>query len=267
MRPDLSSFVSGECHLVVRQIEAFVDGELSGADRLFVAQHLELCRSCASSAQALTGLGDVLRGAVAEDLPTPEMAGLASGVFSRIGAESAQSWRGLAARAADGWHWAIVGGGSVAATFVTTAFVAFILAFGPKPEREDSLAALISNLGRPPGMLFLYATPGGDGGDSVLMQVDNGEPAASILTAALATPIGFRPQTEAELVGALANALTRKGRVVNLYLMTPEDRRYTESLLDEINRLRFTEPLTVGAAVAVHQVRLVTSTGVTAKGL
>ena len=38
MRPDLSSFVSGECHLVVRQIEAFVDGELSGADRLFVAQ-------------------------------------------------------------------------------------------------------------------------------------------------------------------------------------------------------------------------------------
>ena len=269
MKPDLSSFVAGECPRVARQLEAFVDGELSGADRLFVAQHLELCRTCSSSADALTGLGDILRGAVAADVPTPEMAGLAPGVVSRIAAESAQSWRSLAARAADGWHWAIVGGGSVAATFVTTGFVAFILAFGPKPEREDSLAALMSNLGRAPGMLFLYATPGGDGGDSVLMQVDNGEPAASILTAALATPVGlgFQPQTEAELVGALADVLTRKGRVVDLYLMSPEDRRYTESLLDEISRLRFTEPLAIGAALAVHQVRLVTSTGVSAKGL
>ena len=91
----------------------------------------------------------------------------------------------------------------------------------------------------------------------------------TILTAALATPVGlgFQPQTEAQLVGALAEALTRHGRVINLYLMTPEDRRYTESLLDEINRLRFTEPLAVGAALAVHQVRLVTSTGVSAKGL
>lgn len=268
MRPDLSSFVSSECHLVERRIAAFVDGELAGADRVFVAQHLELCRPCASSADALTGLGDALRTAVSDDTAAPpDMDGLASGVISRVGAESAASWRALMARAADGWHWAIVGGGSVAATFLTTGFVALILAFGPKPEREDSLAALISNLGRAPGMLFVYATPGGDGGDSVLMQVDNGEPAATVLTALLATPTGYQTQTEYELVGALSAALTRKGRVVDLYSMTPDDRRYAESLLDEISRMRFSEPMAVGAAVAVHQVRLVTSTGVTAKGL
>ena len=129
---------------LARDINLLVMSSDDLKESLLPAGRLREPLDAASSADALTGLGQMLRGAASEPVEAPEMDGLASGVISRVRAESAQSWRSLAARAADGWHWAIVGGGSVAATFVTTGFVAFILAFGPKPEREDSLAALMS---------------------------------------------------------------------------------------------------------------------------
>ncbi len=61
--------------------------------------------------------------------------------------------------------------------------------------------------------------------------------------------------TEATLVHQLAEAVTRKGRVVAMDQMDPADRRYTESLLDQISRLRVTEQVAVGMALDVHEFR------------
>ena len=168
-------------------------------------------------------------------------------------AECAQSWRGVLGHALDDWHWVLVGAGSVTASFATTLFVSALLTFGPLPERNDSLSALITNRGTPAGSLFVYATPAGSNLDSMLLQVDDGE--SSRLTAALAS---YDAPTQADLV---------EGRLLDLSRMHPEARRYAEALLDQIKSVRMLGPLPTGAAVNVHEVRLVTSTGVTAKGL
>jgi hypothetical protein len=49
--------------------------------------------------------------------------------------------------------------------------------------------------------------------------------------------------------------------------MHPADRKRTEELLTEITRMGSSQPLIVGGAVGVHQVRLLTSLAVVAKGL
>jgi hypothetical protein len=258
--------IFAECDAIRDDLEAFADGELSGAWRQRVGEHLEVCERCTARVSEITDLGEVLRAVPTFD-PPADIDGIADRVISRVRAESAQSWRRLFDRAGDGWHWAAVGLGSVSSTFLVTSFLSALLSFGPAPERADSLSALINNLGSSPGILFVYATPGGQGGDSMLMQVDNGEPQAARSTAALAVPAGYRMPTEREMVGALAGAMTRKGRVVALEAMLPDDRRYAESLLDGLNRLRMGDPVQVGSHVAVHEVRLVTSTSVRAKGL
>jgi anti-sigma factor RsiW len=255
------------CETVRPLLGTYVDGELRGHDLADVSRHLESCAPCTREVENLTGLGEMLRSAAREAPAAPEMGGLAGGVTSRVRAESAQSWHGLLSRAVDDWHWVIVGAGSVAATFVSTMFVSLILTFGPAPERPDSLAALMSNLGSPAGTLFLIAAPVTGDSDWVLMQVNDGRPLASRATAALVVRVSAERLTERELVGRLAEAVMPKGRLVNLHEMPRIDREYTEALLDEINRLRTPEPAPVAGAVTVGGVRLVTSTGVTAKGL
>ena len=148
------------CKAVHSQFNEFVDGELAGAEMLRVSQHLETCVTCADAVAGLRGLGAVLREAASVEAAVPPMLGLAGGVVSRIAAEESQSWRGIFRRGVDDWHWVIVGGGSVAATFISVVFAAALLLFGPVPVREDSLSALISNLGAPAGRLLIEATPG-----------------------------------------------------------------------------------------------------------
>jgi hypothetical protein len=255
-----------ECISVRRRLGPFVDGELKGAEMLRVSEHLDRCADCTTEVQAFQELGDLLRTAAPVDVP-PQIDGLAGGVISRVRAESAQSWRALFGRAFESWHWALVGCGSLIATFITTSFVGAVLTLGPAPSREDSLSALITNLGTPAGILFVYATPAERGADSMLMQFDNGEPDASGSMTALASPVASKLAAEREMVDALTLAMTRRGRWVTLESMDPVDRRYAESLLDELNRLRMNDPMLGSVRVNVHEVRLVTSTSVSAKGL
>ena len=49
------------CGRVRKQLGAFLDGELSGADRLFVSQHLTECPRCAEEQQEIRDLGEMLR--------------------------------------------------------------------------------------------------------------------------------------------------------------------------------------------------------------
>ena len=248
---------------------AFVDGELSGADRLRVSHHLTLCAACAGEAAAMSELGDVLRLAGASSVLPGELDGLAGGVISRVQAERAESWRGFADRLVDGWHYAIVGLGSVAAAFVSIAVVSVMLEFGPTPERDDSLAALIANLNSPAGTLFVEASPlTGRDQHSMLMEVNNDLVMPDESLPSGVVPIVLRYASEQEFVGALSEAMTRDGRLLELRSMSAQQRRYTEGLLDAIGRMRSGQAgFTSTGSLNVHSLWLVTNTGVTAKGI
>ena len=259
--------MSLECAAIRGDLGAFLDGELRGSDMLRVSNHLAQCEACSDEAESFSGLGELVRSTTAVTPEGADMAGLASGVISRMRAEEAQSWSGLAERAVSDWHWAIVGVGSVFATVASTAALTLILAFGPGPGRVDSLRALLSNLGSPAGSLFLYGGQSDDGRDASLFQIENGEPMASGVVAALARRPLDRVPSEAELVENLADMVTRNGRVVSFDLLSPDDRQKTEELFVEIRRMRRMGPPSVVTAFTVHEVRLVTSTSVSAKGL
>lgn len=251
-----------------QKLGAFVDGELSGAERLRVSQHLAACPSCSAEATALGSLGDVLRLAAADAPAPPELDGLAGGVISRVRAERAESWRGFVERLVDDWHYALVGFGSVSAAFVMIAFVSVMLEFGPIPERDDSLAALISNLNSPAGTLFVEATPLGKDQHSMLMLVNNDLVMPDDSLPGGVVPMVVRYVSEQEIVGALSEAMTRDGRLLELRSMSVQQRRYTESLLDTIGRMRSGQPAySSTGSLNVHSLWLVTNTGVTAKGI
>jgi anti-sigma factor RsiW len=255
------------CEQIRRELSPFMDGELAVSRRPRVVRHLDECTECAEYLRGISALGAQLRGASTErEGWLPEFEGLASSVISRVRAESAMSWRSRLTRACDDWHWAIVASGSLTATFVSTLLVSVILAFGPAPEREDSLSALMANLGAPPGMLFVCATPTGTSQDAMLFQVVNGQPAASRMTAALAE-MACQPVSGADVTGKLATAVTgASGHAVSLDAMHPAQRRYIEGLLTEI-RMRAMQPAVISRAVDVHEVRLVTGMAVVAKAL
>ncbi len=249
-----------------RDLGSFVDDELPGGERLWVARHLETCRECADEAAWLRELGERLRVVAPAEPRQGVFAGLAASVVSRSTAESQQSWRGWMARACDGWHWAIVGSGSVAATFISTSILSLILTFGPAPAREDSLSALMVNLATPAGDFFIFGSPVGNDQNMSLLQVDNGRPTASRMVAAMALPPSHRPMSEAELVWELDSAVTQDGRVLALGSMDRASRRRTEALLDELARLRSsTRQVDDNRSFTVREMRLVTS--VTAKSL
>jgi len=260
-----------DCSPFRRDLPAFVDGELRGASVLEILEHLEHCADCAEYADQLRGLGEAIRAEAPGPSAPLVLDGLASTVISRSKAEAAESWLGLLRRAREDWHWVIVGAGSIAATFVSTLFLSAILAFGPKPERDDSLSAVIANFRAPEEFLFVMAAPVGSDQEPVLWEVDDGGPAASSATVALASRSADRSPSEAEVVDALQAAVTRQGRVLRLDNMNAMQRRYTESLLQEMNRRRSRGSVLIGVdrtwMLNVHEVRLVAFTNVTAKGL
>jgi anti-sigma factor RsiW len=258
--------MDADCRAIRDDIDAFVDDELTGVERLRVSQHLERCSACAEEVQAAGELGALLRHGAAAGLANRRIDGLASGVVSLSRALWAESWRGLVDRAFGNWHWAIVGIGSVAATFVSTMFVSLILEFGPVPQRDDSLSAVMASRVAPAGLLFVYATAPVEIEDPVPLQFNHSELAPS--SRAGHPPPTRRPggpRTTAELVGDLTAALARQGHIVAVDRLTPRDRRHAEELLTEISRRLVPDSRPFGGAVRVEQVRLITSTSVSAR--
>jgi anti-sigma factor RsiW len=255
-----------DCAPLRLDIAAWVDGELRGASVLRVLSHMEHCSECARYAEELRGLGDALRTQAPAPPAPPALEGLASTVISRSRAEEAESWIGVLQRAREDWHWLVVGAGAVLATFVSTATLSVILAFGPNPIREDSLSALIANFRSPAGLLFVQVTPIGADQVPMLMQVDGGPPASSAAVA-LASRLSDTSLSEAELVDAVQAAVTFEGRVRSLDAMAPVQRRYTEGLLHEIRRRSLSGPMPVGVPLNVHELRLFAFENVRANGL
>jgi anti-sigma factor RsiW len=256
------------CSAFGRDLGPFLDGELDGARMLRTSRHLDVCEPCSLALADMRLVGHALRQATSVESSHVVFAGLAASVVSRSRAESAMSWRATLSRGLGDWHWAIVGGGSIAATFVSTSLLSMILAFGPAPQREDSLSAMATGLSSPAGYIFVFASPTGAAGQDVMMlQVENGRPAAPPLVSDLVVSREHQSATEAELVDRFQQIVTRDGRILSLESLGPELRATADALLDEITRLRSRRMESGARSFDVYEIRLVTSTGVSAKRL
>jgi len=233
-------------------IGAFVDNELSGAERLRVAQHLDACVPCASEADDLRRLGSSLRESAAAIPATDALAGLADGVVSRIRAEQAQSWGVFVDRVFDGWHWVLAGSGALAAGLSSVAFVLALLQFGPAPSRRDSLAALIQSLDSASPAAASWATTVGDDHNQQLVFMDSGTDLRS---------------TQQALVSALGDTLTRRGKSIDLFTMSADQRALAEALFARLDRMRTSDIGGSTNSIRFNTIRLLTSTSVTAHGL
>jgi hypothetical protein len=194
------------------------------------------------------------------------LAGLASGVISRLQAERSETWRARLERGVDDWHWLLVGSGSLAATFVVTLFVSAVLIAGPVPERKDSIAGVYNNLSSSAGTLFVVGTPAGEGRNSMLLPVAGGnEDASSPAPSVMPADLGFA--SEGDLVRALAETVTQNGRLVELAAMPKEKSAYAERLLGDISHMRRGSPVRSSGTVTVSQIVLLATASVSAKGL
>jgi Putative zinc-finger len=239
----------------------YVDGDLSGHDRIEVSRHLEGCAACTDRVAEWRQLGEALRETAARHPVPEELDGLAGGVVSRSAAERAESWRGLYDRATEDWRWCLVGCGSLVSACLSVAFVYGVLAFGPKPERHDSLSGLLSNRGwqvvnSPGGSLYVWASPvQKDEWARVRGQI------RSVAASAAEVDLSLRGlTTEDEFVGMLSDALTGSGKPIDLEAITPSVRRQTGALLAGLKAMRKFE------LPPVYHMQLVTNTQVTAKG-
>jgi anti-sigma factor RsiW len=229
----------------------YVDGELSGADRLRVSRHLNVCADCASDVDAMVGMGDLLRRAAAKEAVARPLEGLASGVVARVRAESAVSWGARLERAVGDSRLLWVGTGSVLGAMATMLLVAFTLFFGQTRAMAGGLEF------SPAGTLLAVAQQGDGVSGGMLLQFNAAHGTRVITEAMLTGP------SERQLIAALADLMMPRGRVRELSEMGPRDRAETEALLDEFLR-RQTKEL---VRVEVQQVRLLTTTDVSAKGL
>lgn len=255
--------ISADCDWVRDDLDAFADGELRGEDLRRVAQHVEGCRACAEEIDVRQSLGGLIRESASKAMPAVP-SGLASGVVARVRAESAVSWRSVLRRSTEDWHWAIVGGGAVSATFVSALFCSALLIFGTAAPAADSLSTLGRNLRESPGAIYAEVSRQGSPSNEVML----------VQLATSAAPSGVYPEVlarsdeERALVNALAETLAAAGPLQDLSRLPAEARRKAEWLLTTIARLRAAEPM-VGpyGTLQVHRLHLVTNTEVTAKGL
>jgi len=240
------------CSSIGRLLGQYVDGELPGSERLRVSRHLGVCEACAREVDAMGGLGDLLRRAAADDEAPAGIEGLASSVVTRVRAESAVSWAARFERAVGDSRLLWVGTGSVLGAMATMLVVAFAVFFG----QARAMAGDLDTFGRA-GTLFAVARAEDGRNDSMLVHYDQAEGSRLITEEMLSGP------TERQVVAALADLMTRHGRVVGLEQMTPADRARTLELLDEYIRRQSKELV----RVEVQQVRLIATAEVTAKGL
>jgi hypothetical protein len=256
------------CARVREHLSAYVDGELGAADRLLVSHHLAGCSSCAAAQQGIREVGEALRtSAIALPINHVNLQGLASGIISRTRAEDAQSWRAVVGRASEDWHWAFVAAGSLISAVASILLVAAICGLGPKPDREDSLAAMLTNLRTPAGTLFIIAAPAGPDQAPMLLQFDSGETGSPAEPAAI--PAGFFSPNGSDLALELSQAVVGPdGRLSDLRTLSRPRREEAEALLDKIQLLGVAPPVSwSGRRISIQKLGFVTNTNVSGKAL
>ncbi|HSF99738.1 MAG TPA: zf-HC2 domain-containing protein [Vicinamibacterales bacterium] len=241
-----------ECRSVQSLLGPYVDGELTGADRLCVSHHLQACRACAGEVDALGNIGDLLRRSTADDEASSGMDAFASNIVTRVRAESAVSWAARFERAVGDSRLLWVGTGSVLGAMATMLVVAAALFVGQVRVVPGDLEGL-GQVGRFLAIGQAEDRPNGD----FLVDYSARQGSRVITEPMLAGP------SEVQIVSALADLITRHGRLVALADMSPEDREQAMALLDEYIRRQMTELV----RVELLQLRLHTTADVSANGL
>jgi hypothetical protein len=251
--------MAGTCPEVLRALEAYADDELPGASRLVISEHLEECLGCASELSSLRGIGEALRlGSEYNRALSPALAGLASGVTSRIHAEQAQSWRALLSRMFEDWHWVAVGLGSMAGALIT-----FVLASTMVVSSITQLAQMNARA----GTLYIIALPESGRGVPIMLEFEQSLGSAQS-DARRAVPASIGWQAERALVSALDEALLRSGRPASLVGLSRTDREEILALLQEIADFRDVAPARrPGGLTNVSGIHLDVRTSVTASGI
>jgi len=248
--------ITADCDFIRDQLDAFVDGELRGAELRHVAAHIETCRRCTEEVETRQTIGGLIRESVADGYHHSIPAGLSAGVVARVRAESYFSWRGVLSRAVEDWHWAIVGGGAVGGTLLSVLLCSAILLLGTAHPQAGSLSSLGTSLMSSPGSLYAEVSRGDE--ERLFVQIDSGT--QSMMPFPLRSPGG---EEERELVEKLLRVLIHNGNLVEFASMPPADQRQVEVLLDKIARARMAAP-TIGAMgpLTVRQLYFVTNTDV-----
>jgi hypothetical protein len=249
---------AADCRSVRTRLGAFVDGELSGGERLTVTRHLRECNTCEREADDLRDLGAALR-AEAPVTDASAVRGLAAGVVSRLAAEQSQAWRTRLFAIFEDWHWVMIGTGSVLGTAACTLLVASVLLFGPRPQRAGSLASLLATVDESAGTLFVVASPAGDNKVSMFMQF-TGSNAASGDAGMTMVPSMLGMTDEAQLTSSMTDMVTRGGRVIELSAMTAAQRQHIEAILDDIRSRHLADPHGTTGPVTVKNLWLVAPT-------
>jgi len=247
------------CAEIRHALGAYGDDELGGADRLRVSDHLAACAACAAEVASLRELGALLRDSAANARTCDAMlAGLASGVTSRIRAEQSVSWSALWNRVFDDWHWVAVGLGSVAGAAMSFVFASAILA---------SSVIQLAQMNARAGTLYLIALPQGGRGEPVMLEFEESLGSArSDSRQALPASLGW--QAERALITALDEKLVSSGRPASLHGLSKADRDEILALLSEIADFRYVEPARRPSGLTnVSGMHLHVSTSVTASGI
>ena len=249
--------MSAACLDILRSLGAYVDDELRGAERLLVSEHLEDCHHCARELESLSGIGQALRLGVQGVSVDHMLAGLASGVTSRIGAEQSQSWRATWNRIFDDWHWVGVGLGSVAGALMTFVVASAMLVTSITQLEQMNARA---------GTLYLIALPQDGRGEPIMLEFEQSLGSARPDTR-VAMPASLGWQAERALVAALDEKLVNSGRPASLRDLSKVDREDILALLKEIADFRYVEPARrPGGLTNVSGMHLKIDTSVTAAG-
>ena len=239
------------CAAARRRLQAFHDRELPVRDQIAVEAHVHECASCSRLLGDVRTLGDALRLAAAP-APSDDWTGLRSAVISRMRAEAHESWMARTARAFDDMHLVWIGLASTAGTFLCAAAVLSMLHFA-SPEREDSLARMITVMGAPSGSDLNPARLDGR------IRVPS-VPEFGVVYATLAGSVAHEDR-----MLPLSAIVTREGRVSGLELLSAHGEQDVTDLIDALSRGRLEPAQSGGGPVAVNLVWLVAHTTVRGK--
>ena len=240
------------CAAVRRRLPAFYDRELPVSDMISIESHVSGCPPCWSDLRDLRAVGEGLRLAAAPG-PADDWTGLQSGVIGRMRAEAHESLTARTGRMFDDMHLVWIGLAATVATIVCGAFALGAVHFA-SPEREDSLAAMITIISAPSGSDLNPVR------NDQFLQVPT-VPERGAIEVMLAQPV-----THDELVLALNAVVTRDGRVSGVSVLNTEPhlREFTP-MLKVLSHARL-EPGRLGTSpVAVNLVWLLAHTTVKAK--